>query len=317
MKKPTIGLALGGGGARGLAHIGVLRVLEDEGITVGCMAGTSIGALVGGFYAAKGRVEPVESLARSLDWKHLARLLAPGFSVSGIVKDERIRRFIADFTGAPMIEDLGTPFSAVAADLETGEERVFSSGPLADAIMASISIPAVFRPVQENGRFLADGGLANPLPVSVARRMGPYPVVAVNAAQASAEFGRLDSIRVSPGFDSLLTSLKERFAPRRARSREIRKSTEGEGGTVKVSSSGPVKKPGTPNLLQIFIQSVDLIEANLQAALLTQWPPDVLLSPDVDEIRLFDFHCAERAIEAGKAAALKAMPEIRGLARKS
>jgi predicted acylesterase/phospholipase RssA len=202
MSQVKIGLALGGGGARGLAHIGVLRVLEDEGITVGCIAGTSIGALVGGFYAAKGRVEPIESLARSLDWKTLARLLAPGFSISGVVNDERIRRFIADFTGDSMIEDLGLPFSTVAADMETGAERIFSSGLLVNAIMASISIPAVFRPVREGDRFLADGGLANPLPVSVARRLGPYPVVAVNVEQASAEFGKSGSrrvIRAPPG----------------------------------------------------------------------------------------------------------------------
>jgi NTE family protein len=314
MSQVKIGLALGGGGARGLAHIGVLRVLEDEGITARCIAGTSIGALVGGFYAAKGRVEPIENLARSLDWKYLARLLAPGFSISGVVNDERVRRFIEDFTGDLMIEDLAMPFSTVATDMETGAERIFSSGPLVNAIMASISIPAVFRPVREGDRFLADGGLANPLPVSVARRLGPYPVVAVNVEQASAEFGKSGSRSVKPGFESLLASLRERFAPRQAGSRPARKATGDAGGTVRVSPARPVKRAGTPNLLQIFIQSVDLVEANLQTALLVQWPPEVLLSPDVDEIRLFDFYAAEKAIEAGKKAAMDALPEIRRLA---
>ncbi|MBN2202180.1 patatin-like phospholipase family protein [bacterium] len=313
-KAAGIGLALGGGGARGLAHIGVLRVLEDQGIPVGNIAGTSMGALVGGCYAAKGCVEPIERLALSLDWKYLARLFAPGFSISGIVNDERIRRFIAEFTGDSMIEGLGIPFAAVAADMETGAESVFSSGPLVNAIMASISIPAVFRPVREGDRILADGGLANPLPVSIARRLGPYPVVAVNVQQASGEFGKSGSINVKPGFDSLLASLKERFAPHQAISRAARKTTGGDDGTVRAARRSPTRKTGTPNLVQIFIQSVDLIEANLQTALLDQWPPDVLLSPDVDEIRLFDFHAAEKAIEAGKKAAMDAMPEIRRLA---
>jgi NTE family protein len=312
MTDKRIGLALGGGGARGLAHIGVLRVLEDAGLPVGRIAGTSMGALVGGFYAAKGRIEPVESLALSIDWKYLAKLFAPGFSIHGVVNDERIRRFIGDFTGGPMIEDLAVPFSAVAADMETGAEVVFSKGPLVDAIMASISIPAVFRPVREAGRLLADGGLANPLPVSVLRRQGSGPVVAVNVAQASSEFGRTGDGRIRPSFETFLDSLRERFVHLRA---EIR---PGEGGPEDVSdgrgdrpAARPRRKAGSPNIIQIFIQSVDLIEANLQAARLVQWPPDVLLSPDVDEFRIFDFHAAEMAVEEGKKAALNALPEIR------
>jgi NTE family protein len=312
MTERKIGLALGGGGARGLAHIGVLRVLEDAGLPVGRIAGTSIGALVGGFYAAKGRVEPVESLALSLDWKYLARLFAPGFSIHGVVNDERIRRFIADFTGGPMIEDLPVPFSAVATDMETGAEVVFSKGPLVEAIMASISIPAVFRPVREGERLLADGGLANPLPVSVLRRQGADTVLAVNVAQASSEFVRNGEGRIRPSFETFLDSLRERFVHLRAEIRPGDGMPEtAESGRAGGPDARPRRKAGSPNIIRIFIQSVDLIEANLQAARLVQWPPDVLLSPDVDEFRIFDFHEAERAVEEGKKAALNALPEIR------
>jgi len=162
MAKAKVSLVLGGGGARGLAHIGVLKVLEKNHLPISFIVGTSMGALVGGVYAAGTGIELMEKLALSVDWKFVTKMLAPSLPISGFVDGERIRSYLREFLGNPYIEQLRTPFSSVATDLTTGDEVIHDSGPLVDAIMASIAIPGIFKPVVYQNRYLVDGGLVNP-----------------------------------------------------------------------------------------------------------------------------------------------------------
>jgi NTE family protein len=174
---PRLGLALGGGAALGLSHIGVLKVLAEEGIPVSCVAGTSAGSVVGAAFCAGLGWREIRDKARRLEWSHLASIVVPR---RGVLRLDRMERFIENDLGVRSFSDLGIPFAAVAADITTGEEVVFDSGPLARAVRASCSIPGLFEPLETDGRILVDGGLVNDVPADVARRLGAEVVLAVN-----------------------------------------------------------------------------------------------------------------------------------------
>ncbi len=179
--KKKIGLALSGGAARGLAHIGVLDVLQKEGVPIDMIAGTSAGALVGAVYACCRDSDTVKKHALSIDWKKMASLLDLSFRMSGLLKGRRIEKFLAGFLGGNInFSDLKIPFACVATDIDTGEEVVIDTGPVPEALRATISIPGVFTVARRGERFLVDGGLTTPVPVDVVRRMGADFVIAVN-----------------------------------------------------------------------------------------------------------------------------------------
>ena len=178
-----IGLVLGGGAARGWAHIGVLEVLEEAGIKPHCIAGTSIGALVGAVYAFGG-IEGVRSLLDSIDWKRMLGLIDPVLPKSGLVDGRRLEQLVRASVQEAEIQDLPIKFRAVAADLATGTEVIFDSGDVAEAVRASVSVPGLFTPVKRQDQTLVDGGLLNPVPVSVAREMGADFIIAVDITPA-------------------------------------------------------------------------------------------------------------------------------------
>ncbi len=177
MTGPRVGLALGAGAARGMAHLGVLEVLTREGIPVDCVAGTSAGALVGGIYAAGCDLVWTERLACSLDWEHLVRLVVPRL---GFLRADQLLQLMRLLTKGKSFEQLAIPFVAVAVDLERGEEVILREGPLAEAILASCSIPGIFVPQRLGGRLLVDGGVLNRVPIDVVRRLGAEVVLAVD-----------------------------------------------------------------------------------------------------------------------------------------
>lgn len=177
--RPTIGLALGSGSSRGLAHIGVIKVLKKQGIPIDYIAGSSIGAMVGGFYAAGLSVKKLEEIALAGTWRSMFALVDPHLK-QGLISGEKVKAFISDYIGAKKIEDCKLPFAAVATDLNTGEAVVLNTGEMAQAIRASISIPVVFKPVEIAGQTLVDGGLSVPVPVETVRAMGADIVIAVN-----------------------------------------------------------------------------------------------------------------------------------------
>lgn len=177
---PKVGLALGGGGARGFAEIGVLRVLEQEKIPIACVAGTSVGSLVGALYADTGRVLDAEFHAVSVTEEDLFDYRALAVFSGGFVKGERLRQFLGANLKSRSIEQMKVPFAAVAVDVAAGRAVVFQRGPIAPAVHASCAIPGVFVPVEIGGRTYVDGGVVNPVPADVARAMGADVVVAVS-----------------------------------------------------------------------------------------------------------------------------------------
>ncbi len=177
-KKIThVGLALGGGAARGIAHIGVLKVIEELGIPVTAVAGTSVGSIIGALYAAGMSADEIKSFSEELGWSKLLQLSLSGF---GIAKTDRLERLVEELVGDRKIEALPLPFAAVAVDIGTFEPVIYTTGPVARAVRASSSIPGIFEPVMEDGRAIVDGGVANNLPTDVARSLGADFVIAVD-----------------------------------------------------------------------------------------------------------------------------------------
>jgi len=176
-----VGLALGGGAARGLAHIGVLEVLEKEGIPIDMIAGTSAGAAIGALYAQGKDTSQIKNLALDLSWKRLAPLVDLALPRTGFIRGRKIKDLLRLVIGGDIkFSDLRIPLACVAADIGTGEEVVINHGSVLEGIRASISIPVIFTVVKWKGRYLVDGGLVNPVPVSVLKRMGADFIIAVN-----------------------------------------------------------------------------------------------------------------------------------------
>jgi len=178
-KKPKIGLALGSGGVKGLAHIGVIKVLQENNIPIDFIAGSSIGALIGGFYSAIKDIKQIEEIALNTNWRQLLSLIDPSLR-QGLINGEKIKKFIEKHIGKIKFQDLKIPLSVIATDLKTGEIVSINQGEVVSAIRASISVPLVFKPVEWKGRLLADGGLSLPVPVEIVKRMGAELVIAVN-----------------------------------------------------------------------------------------------------------------------------------------
>lgn len=216
-----IGLALGGGGARGFAHLGVVKALHELNVPIYCIAGTSMGAIIGGIVAA-GREEQAHKWVSIPDWKKLPRLFFEiGLPWRGLLRGRRIEAFLRDMIPSTTFRDLKIPFATVAADCKTGEEVVISTGNVVSAIRASMAVPGVFHPVEIGGRILIDGGLVNPVPVDVCRSLGAEAVIAVDITPDSSEL-TYDAKSISV-FDTVeatlricatqLTRAKERISP--------------------------------------------------------------------------------------------------------
>jgi NTE family protein len=179
--KKKVGLALSGGAARGLAHIGVLRVFREQGIPIDMIAGTSAGAVMGAVYASGQDIERMVEHALDAGWKRLAPLIDPSFPKTGFIKGRKITGLLSTYVGGNIkFSDLKIPLACIATDIDTGEEVVIDSGPVLEALRASISIPGIFTVVRREGRHLVDGGLTTPVPVNVIRQMGADFVIAVN-----------------------------------------------------------------------------------------------------------------------------------------
>jgi NTE family protein len=180
MEHPKIGLALGSGGARGFAHLGVIKALKDAGIPIHLIAGSSMGALVASFYGAGLDMDRLYKLSTAFKRKYFLDFTVPKM---GFISGKKVKEFIKVFTHGKNIEELSIPIGIVATDLLTGEKVVFQTGPVADAVRASISIPGIFVPEKQNGRILVDGGVSDRVPVSVAKEMGADIVIAVDVSR--------------------------------------------------------------------------------------------------------------------------------------
>ncbi len=198
LREPTIGLALGSGGARGFAHLGALKVLQEENIPVSLLAGCSMGALVGSLYAVGHEMESMYKIAKAFQRKYYLDFTVPKM---GFISGNRVKQLIHMFSKGQNIEDLAIPFAVIATDIETAEKVVFTKGPIADAVRASISIPGIFVPVELDGRLLVDGGVVDRVPASVVKEMGADIVVAIDVSYVKTNEG-IDSI-----FDVILQTI--------------------------------------------------------------------------------------------------------------
>lgn len=179
--RKTIGLALSGGAARGLGHIGVLEVLEKHGIPIDLIAGTSAGAIIGAAYAWDRDIERMTRDALDANWKNIRPILDPAFPKTGFIRGNKLRNLLAMYVGGDTcFDDLEIPFACVATDIETGEAVILRSGSVPEALRATVSMPGLFRVHYHEDRYLVDGGISIPVPVDLAREMGADFVIAVN-----------------------------------------------------------------------------------------------------------------------------------------
>ncbi|HEV2898991.1 MAG TPA: patatin-like phospholipase family protein [Pseudaminobacter sp.] len=283
LPKSGISLALGGGAARGWAHIGVLRALDEAGIQIDMIAGTSIGALVGGCYLA-GKLDELEEFARSLTKRRLFGLLDLHIGGSGLFGGMKLNARMQEHMNGKTFADLSKPFVCVAAEIRTGHEIWLSDGSLITAMRASYALPGVFEPVLVNKRVLVDGALVNPVPVSVCRAYEQRLVVAVNLHYDL--FGRAAVIKHSAGE---LTVEQDAPAPGRynADTREARIGITG-----------------------VMVEAFNIIQDRISRARLAGDPPDLSLQPKLGHIGLTEFHRADEAIRLGYEATMAQMADL-------
>ncbi len=305
MGRPLIGLALGAGAARGWAHIGVLKRLEQAGIVPDIIAGTSIGAVAGGCYAAD-KLDALEDFACNLTRRRIFGFLDFNFAGSGLITGQRLFQQLDQHLASHRIEMLPRKFVAVATELGTGHEIWLNKGRLVEALCASYALPGVFRPVKINGRWLIDGALVNPIPVSVCRALGARIVIAVSLNWDV--FGRGGLIPQEGAIDEEATAMpyadEEALKPPgkngRAAMRLLQRQLLGQSNEA-------------PGISSVMMDAINITQDRISRSRLAGDPPDITISPRLSGIGLFDFHRACDAIPLGAAAIEREIDDIKRL----
>lgn len=292
--KRGIALALGGGSARGWAHIGVFRALDEIGLPISMIAGTSIGALVGGCYLA-GRLDDLEDFARSLTRSNMLRYMDFTLRATGLITGERLAEKMNEHMEGMNIEDLPKPFVAIATDIHNGHEIWLRDGPLIPAVRASYALPGVFLPIKHNGRLLVDGAVVNPVPVSACRNYEPDVVMAVNLN--SEVFGRGTIIRTSH-YD---TTQNELVAEETAKSSWI---------PFLASKDDDSSKQDQMGVTGVMVEAYNIIQDRIARARLAGDPPDYTLRPQLKHIGMSEFHRASEAIDIGYSETIERAKEL-------
>ena len=326
-EKPRIGIALGSGSARGWAHIGALQELISMGVRPDIVAGTSAGALVGACYAA-GKLDLLEEWALSLDWKNMVGLLDVRL-IGGLLEGRKLFRFFEQYMDGMRISDLALPFGAVSTDLESGRELWLRDGLVIDAVRASISLPGVFRPYRTaNNRFLVDGGLVNPVPISLARAMGADIVIAVNLNS------EIVGKHLRNGARKLIRDASEEPKP---------KILEVVNNAVPVDMDAHTSDPliaedkvqpewlkrmaqwftteeddapaqeNLPGLMEVVATAINIMQDRVTRSRMAGDPPDLLISPRLSHIAILEYYRAKEAIDEGRQAVRMIRPQIEAL----
>ncbi len=297
---PRIGIALGSGSARGWAHIGIIRELAEIGIQPHIVCGCSIGAIVGAAYVAD-NLRRLEDWVRSLTRRELVRFFEINLSLNSFVAADRFRDFLRRYVSTEdlLIENLSKPFATVSTELETGREIWFTEGPVLHAVIASIALPGLFPPVRHQGRWLVDGGLVNPVPISLCHALGAERVIAVN----------LNGDIVGKHF---------RPAQLRSRSPNEQKSMlESFMDTIKEYSPHLLGNGKTrdhpPSLFEAIAGAINITQDRITRSRIAGDPPDILLNPRLSDIGLLEFHRGGEAIDEGRACVRRARSAIEHL----
>jgi NTE family protein len=299
IRRPVIGLALGGGAARGFAHIGIVRTLIAHGIIPNVVVGTSIGAVVGGAYAA-GQLDTLEEWARSLQPRNILGYLDIRLNGSGLIGGDKLAAQLEAAIGQTLVEDLPLKFATVATEVRTGHEIWLTHGRVVDAMRASYALPGIFAPVLVGDRWLVDGALVNPVPVSAARALGAEIVIAANLSSdvfthsttiyshgPSAEV----TVAVEPQAALEPAPPKRRFGKFFSPERTMKREFFGSGGR--------------PGISTVMVDAFNIMQDRITRARLAGDPPDMLITPRVGQIGWFDFHRADDLIGFGTRAADK------------
>ncbi len=303
MARPRIGVALGSGAARGWSHIGVLTSLVEAGVEPDVVCGTSIGAFVGAAYVA-GRLADLRRWAESVTWREIVGLLDVRLSGGGLIDGKGVVEFLRGLGVEQPIESCMKRYAAVATDLATGREIWLDSGPLHDAVRASIALPGIFSPARMQGRLLVDGGLCNPVPVSVCRALGADVIIAVNLngdlvgrrfqsqseRPSAAPLGLQNELlgrvlgRLPPGLREQAAQVAQRLLP---------------------------QGPSSPGYFDVLANCINIMQDHITRSRLAGEPPQVLLVPRLRDFGLLEFNRAKEAIAEGRDCVEQALPMLR------
>jgi len=294
-----IGLALGSGSARGWAHIGVIQALTAAGIRVDYVAGTSIGALVGAVYAS-GKIDSLEDVVLQLDWKKIIYLFDVVLPKSGLIDGNKVADFIRSHVEEKNIENLPLPFCAVSTDLKTGQEVVIKEGNIIEAVRASISVPGIFTPVRKDDMTLVDGGLVNPVPVSVVREMGADFVIAVDLNN---DIIGKKCVKKAPIFNQENMASGEETRENLTGRDRILNALNKRVRAVNIPALTQVRqwmaRDPMPNIFDVLVSSINIMETQITATRLETDPPDLLIQPNLGHIKFLEFNRAREAILEG------------------
>ena len=308
---PTIGIAFGGGAARGWAHIGVLQALEEAGIRPSIVAGTSIGAVVGGCFVAN-RLDHLRDFALGLTRRKVFGYFDLNLTGSGLINGQKLNDVLRRGLGETRIADPDMPFTAVATEIGNGHEVWLSRGSVVDAVRASYAIPGVFRPVRLDGRWLFDGALVNPIPVTVCRALGAQYVIAINLNADLFGLGTvLADVSASNGADY---PAPDELPDPLASQDDTLSFANGWGATKLLQRQVFGRRRNSadpaPSISTVMVDAFNIVHDRIARSRLAGDPPDLMISPRLSGIGLFDFHRADELIESGYVAGKRILREI-------
>lgn len=293
---PKIGLALGSGSARGWAHIGVIKELSNLGIEPDIIAGSSIGAIVGAAYASD-QLDKLDNWVRDLTWKEIINYIDLSIIGGGFIQGSKLLELTRQHVEEDSIESLSKKFGMVATELDTGREIWFQEGPILEALRASIAIPGIFTPVKINGKWMVDGGLSNPVPVSLCRAMGADIVIAVNLnGDIVGKHSRESSFNKENLNDDNVG--KESALWDRVSSQLKNSLSEHKDSILTHLFGDDLEAPG---LFDVLASSINIMQDRITRSRMAGDPPDIILSPKLSDLGLMEFDQGTVAIEEGRA----------------
>ena len=303
MKRTRIGLALGSGSARGWAHLGVIEALKEAGIEPDIVCGTSIGALVGAACVA-GRLTALRQWAEAATWREIIGLIDVRLTGGGVVDGKLVVEFLRGLGIGEPIESYATPYAAVATDLVTGREIWLQSGPIHEAVRASIALPGIFSPARIGGEWLVDGGLSNPVPVSVCRALGADLIIAVNLNGDLLGRRFEEQPDLPPSAPTRIPNdfLNRVFSPLPAPLRDQ---------AAQIAQQLLPHGPFAPGYFDVLANSINIMQDHITRTRLAGEPPHVMLLPRLRDIGLMDYNRANEAIAEGRACVEQALPALR------
>ena len=287
--RKTISLVLGSGGARGLAHIGVIRALERQGWRIGAIAGSSMGALIGGFYAA-GKLDDYADWVQELTEFNVLRYLDIAWGGAGMLKGQMLMETLQEFVGSHRIEDLPIPLTIVAADVLARKEVWLNRGDLFDAIRASIAVPTVFTPHTIKGRPLLDGGVLNPVPIAPTLQDSTDAIIAVSLSGVEKRIG---------GGNRRTSAPKPAEKPRHRYQKQIETFIDQLQERLGFGNEQEENQPSL-SLTDAALLSLDAMQASIARSMLAAYPPDLLIEVPINTCRAHEFYRAEEVIAAGE-----------------